>query len=84
MQGLFARILRATGFRSFMLGRTACAVLALGIQAACGFAALANPPHLLPIPKSLQLTEGQMPLTVTSRIIVQDPSLQPLAGILAE
>ena len=84
MQGLFARILMATGFRSFMLGRTACAVLALGIQAACGFVAFANPPQLLPIPKSLQLTDGQMPLTVTSRIIVQDPSLQPLAGILAE
>ena len=39
---------------------------------------------LLPTPKAWRADGGEMPLTSKSRIIVTDPSLQPLADILSD
>jgi hexosaminidase len=42
-----------------------------------------NPFNLVPLPKSVEVSEGLMPLTASSRIVVNDASLAPLAEILA-
>ncbi len=39
---------------------------------------------LLPWPQTLKQTQGTLPLTPQSRIVCQDPTLRPLANILAE
>lgn len=41
-------------------------------------------PSLVPWPKSVTLGEGAMPLTAESRITSSDPSLDPLAKVLAD
>jgi hexosaminidase len=44
---------------------------------------LASDPPLIPIPKSVKLSAGQMNLTPASRIIAADASLKPLAKVLS-
>ncbi len=41
-------------------------------------------PALVPWPRTLKPGEGTLPLTAESRIVCQDPTLRPLANILAE
>jgi len=43
----------------------------------------ADSPALLPTPKSLQMGQGEMPLTPASRIIAADAKLKPLAEIFS-
>lgn len=40
--------------------------------------------NLVPTPKVLKLTGGEMPLTAASRIVAAGPGLKPLAGILSD
>jgi len=47
-------------------------------------AAAGNPLGVLPTPKQLNLTGGDLPLIPASRIVATDARLKPLAGILAE
>jgi hexosaminidase len=50
----------------------------LGVHAAQGADV-----KLLPTPKSIKVTGGEMPLTAESRIVATDPKLMPLAKILS-
>ena len=43
-----------------------------------------NPLMLLPTPKSVKVTGGEMPLTSAGRIVATDPKLKPLAEIFAD
>jgi len=43
-----------------------------------------GPADLLPTPKSIKVTGGEMPLTAKSRIVATDPKLKPLAAILSD
>ncbi len=60
-------------------------VLGLALVVCClEVAALAdNPPKLLPTPKSIKITGGEMPLTAATRIVATDPKLMPLAKIFS-
>ena len=70
-----------------MIRKTDLAALVLtAILASFCFCAGANAAaklDLLPTPKSVNLSEGEMPLTSDTRIMATDPKLNPLADILA-
>ena len=54
------------------------AALILPAQSASG-----GEPNLVPWPRSVEMAAGQMPLAPTARIVAEDASLAPLAGVLA-
>ncbi len=58
--------------------------LVVGLTGVSMAAENAGPPKLLPTPKSIKLTGGEMPLTAESRIAATDPKLKPLADILSD
>ena len=52
--------------------------------AAGTLAAAQPPPPFIPWPKALEMQEGSMTLTASSRILAASPGLEPLARVLAE
>lgn len=57
----------------------------LGLALRCpSVGAVEGQPPLVPTPKSIEVGNGSMALTAMSRVVATDPSLEPLAKILAD
>jgi len=60
-----------------------CGAMAVVLGLACVNTAHGAELNLLPTPKSIQLTGGEMPLTAAGRIVATDPKLKPLAEVFS-
>lgn len=67
-----------------VFARSTRTVLALGLWCWAASLAEADPLKLLPTPKSVDISGGEMPLSAASRIVATDAKLKPLAAILSD